>query len=858
MSILGNWGRRVWYLLNRRRFERDLEREMASHRAQLEEPHRFGSTLRLREQSADAWGWTWIDDLARDVTYGARQLRRAPGFAAVSILTLAVGIGANTAIFSVLNGELFGVPPVRDPGSLRTLESNRGTARVTYEEFLPLTRAQSIEAAACTTGATPSRIGIDEQRASALVQRVTGDYYRMLGVSMALGRPLTVADDRPDAVPVAVISDGAWRRLFASDPDVVGRQLTIGNVPFTVVGVTPRGFYATPRWRRVEITTSMQAPMTLDVPSGDPRKNDDTACQVLVRVRPEVSDKQTDAEAALLLERGAAARPAAGRSLPGRFTARLRPFGRGIDELDPRDLSREAPTLAAASFLFTAMLLIPCANIAGVMLARAVTRRREIASRLALGASRHRIVRQLLTEGLLLSTIAGLIGVALCQAVWVVMRDQFANGNGPAVVFDARVLAWSAGLCLAATIAFALAPALRATRFEISSTMRDGGTGGVASSRFSAGRMLTALQVVVASVLLIGAAVQARTMLVSMAPLAVEPERVTVIDTGAGTSGSAERYVRDALARLENVAGVARASAMIPTPQNVELCPRDPGSGESVSVTDVAPGFFATTRIPMRRGRDFRWNDEDVVVVNEALARRLSGGSDPIGRTLRMWECGERLTVVGVVADSRNAVSPGSGMMPTLYRPLFSDALETMDSVRFLVRAGGAPVSAAGLVARLKEADAAVPIDKVQTQADLLAGYMRAQRVVSALLAAVGLLAVFQAAFGIYGVLAHFVNRRTAEIGVRMVLGATSNDVLRLVVRQSLMPVVVGLIIVIGLAPLAIVILERGQFTTPLAARDQVLVLLPVLALLMAAFAAACAPAIRATRITPSIAVRAE
>src|SRR5688500_1786445 len=247
MSMIAEWARRVWHFLNRRRFERELEREMASHRAQLQEPQRFGSTLRLREQAADVWGWTWIDNLVHDIRYGARQLRQAPAFAALAILTLTLGIGANTAVFSIVNGDFFADPPVPDPPSLRTLtltddfRSNANQRNVSYDAFLSLVQARSFTSVACASGVSPGRIGIDTTTAGRPVQRVTGDYFRTLGVSMVLGRSLTAADSRPGATPAAVISNRMWHRLFGAAPDVVGRDITVDDAPVTIVGVTPPG-----------------------------------------------------------------------------------------------------------------------------------------------------------------------------------------------------------------------------------------------------------------------------------------------------------------------------------------------------------------------------------------------------------------------------------------------------------------------------------------------------------------------------------------------------------------------------------------------------------------------------------------
>jgi ABC-type antimicrobial peptide transport system permease subunit len=330
-----------------------------------------------------------------------------------------------------------------------------------------------------------------------------------------------------------------------------------------------------------------------------------------------------------------------------------------------------------------------------------------------------------------------------------------------------------------------------------------------------------------------------------------------------GTREDPASYVRRALQGIGNVPGVEVASAVGGAGLHVAIC--DPG--RAVVLNDalaniVTPGFLRSTRIPLTAGRDFQW-DERGAVINQALARRLFGDANPIGRTLRFAQCEEPLTVVGVAADSNHAVGPdfrsGNGTNPTVYLPLWSDVFNLpLRSVTFFVRAGAASVSAEALVRAVREADPSVPISPTQTQADVLARERQGRRTVLGLLAGVSLLALFQAAFGLYAVLAHFVSRRTAEIGIRSVLGASPGDLVRLVVRQSLAPVGIGLGIAVGLAPVAVSVLAKAQITPPLDAGDQIAVLMPVLALLLAAFAAACGPALRASRIAPSVAVRAD
>jgi ABC-type antimicrobial peptide transport system permease subunit len=371
------------------------------------------------------------------------------------------------------------------------------------------------------------------------------------------------------------------------------------------------------------------------------------------------------------------------------------------------------------------------------------------------------------------------------------------------------------------------------------------------------------VQVLLASVLVIGTAVQVRTFVRFMAPRGVDTERVTLIGVDLGRRDDVVPRVRRLVDQLGTIQGVEAAAAVGEAGLGSVICDESRTRGPEVVVNLTAPGFLRSIRIPLERGRDFRWDDEQAAIVNRTLARRLFGDADPIGRTLRLWDCQERLTVIGVAADSNNAVGPGfeggNGTEPTLYVPLSSGVFgNPIGAATLFVRSRTAPLAADTLIRIVREVDAAAEVGMVQTQAQLLAANRRGLQTASSLLVAVTLLAVFQAAFGLYAVLAHFVTDRTAEIGIRAVLGATPTDLVRLVVRQSLTPVGIGLGVAVGLTPVAVSVLTRARLTAPLDAWDQVAVLVPVLALLLAAFAAACGPALRATRIAPSLAVRGE
>ena len=409
--MLGRLLRRIWYLVNRRRLEQELAREMAAHRAEMGEPHRFGATLRLREQAADVWGWAWLDDLWHDLRYGVRQLRRTPGFALVAVLTLAVGIGANTTAFGIVKTVLFAELPVPEPRTLRQFEW-AGDRQFSEAAFRYLNdHASGFSSLTCVSNQARVALGRGDRDEQAQAVWVSGAFVRTFGSTTAIGRSLTPADDRAGAPPVAVISHEAWQRHFGAAVSAVGSVVTVDDSPVTIVGVLQRGFSMTVGRRPPDLTLPMAAQARQDATDGSSRER---SCRIIGRLSDERNEELTRQEGERLLRWSGLPLPLDRKppQLRDRLRLGLRTVGRGIDEMEST-LEDDLPQIAGALFLLLSVLIVPCANVAAILLARAITRRQEIVARLALGASRARLIRQLLTEGMLLSVLAGMVGLLM-------------------------------------------------------------------------------------------------------------------------------------------------------------------------------------------------------------------------------------------------------------------------------------------------------------------------------------------------------------------------------------------------------------------------------------------------------------
>jgi predicted permease len=819
----------------------------------------------------------FVEQVFMDLKVAARMLFRSPGFASVAILSLALGVGANITIFSLLDALLLKPLPGREPARLVTVYTSDFSGprygASSYPDYLDFrARGKSFEGIAAynikpllfTSGGRSRRV---------LAQLVSANFFDVLGLGASQGRTILRGEENPGPPPVAVLSDALWRSRFAADPAVVGRSIALNGKPFTVVGVGPAGFTGLVRGIGVDVFVPLATDPVL---TGDSLAQRGSRNLMLIgRLASGKSLEQARAELDVV-----AAQLHAG--YPDLWTDR-RGDPRVVSVL-PEDASRilpmvRAPISAFLGVLFAAVglvLLIACSNLASLLLARASARRREIAVRLALGARRSRLVRQLLTESLLLSVIAGAAGVVLA-----VVALRLVLAFPPPLPFslaldlqiDGRVLVFALLLSLASAVAFGLLPALGASRTDPMPALKAGGGEASRRRRVAVRDLLVVAQVAGSLVLLVGAGLCLRSLSHAQAiDPGFDPDRALVFSLDLAAQGydpgrGAALY--SALQeRLDATPGVASASFATYLPLTlggsrrfVRVVGYEPGPGEDMAIrsTFVGADYFETMRTPLVRGRGFTAQDapgtRPVVVVNEAFVRRYWPGRDGLGEKLVLgWNDGDvTLDVVGVARDGKY-LSLGEPPTPFVFYPQRQLYRSQMAVV---VRTRGEPAALAPSVQRVVHSlDPALAVYDVKTLAAHLGTALYPARAAATLLALTGVMALLLAAIGIYGILSYLVTLRTREIGVRMALGAHREDVVRLVVGRGLLLAGAGL--AIGLAA-AIAVTRFASFllygTSPL---DPVTFSSVVALLVGVALVAAWTPARRAARVEPVVALREE
>jgi predicted permease len=804
--------------------------------------------------------------LLQDFRFGLRALGRTPGFTAIAVAVLALGIGANATVFSLANAFFLRPLPVADAGAFVRVYSNRfsNTRYRTYAELRDR-NATLAELAAFQLRSFGLRVDADNEHTFGEI--VTGNYFSIIGATAARGRLLVPSDDVAGAPPVAVLSHAFWLRRFGGAPDAVGRTIALNGQPFVIVGIAPKEF------------TGILSPLTgsLWVP---------LAADAVLRPGPDLSARMARESFHL-----------AGRLKPGIDRARaqvdLDTIGRqirasqGLPDRGPAVTVYAAtmlhPEMSGAVTVFTGILLavvalvllIVCVNVANLVLARAAGRDREIAVRQSLGAGRGRLIRQLLTENLILSLGGAAAGLGL--AYWCIRFVMALPLPVPVPVtldlsLDMRVVAYTAGIAILATLAFGLVPAFTASRVDLVRALK-----GVGADSPRHGRLRSAF--------LIGQVAMSVLLLV-VAGLAIRSVRsAQAIDTGFDSTGvvagsvdletrgyseeRARQFLRSLVERLESAPGITAASAVDIVPLTLsnrttrmlrDGDPR-PAAGEApvtpqIYVNAVGPGHFKTLRIPLRGGRDFIHSDTqgapDVALVNETMARQFWPGKDAVGERLLPLDAGGRaIVVVGVVKDSKY-VTIGEEPRNFMYRPL---AQAYTPQVTLLVRGTGTPADALSAVKReVRALDDGLALFAVSTLDEAISVSLLPARIAGALLGTLGLFALLLAALGVYGVLSFLVRSRTREIGVRVAIGATPRAVVVMVVRQAMVWTATGMAIGIALAAAAARLLGSVLYgispTDPLTFGFVIVLLGSVAAL------AAVMPALRASRLDPLVALR--
>jgi predicted permease len=828
---------------------------------------RFGPVTQLREAYREQRLLPFFDTVSQDLAYAFRQLHRNPGFAAAATLTLALGIGANAAIYQVLDAVVFRSLPVREPASLVQVHllENSQPIHVSYPFYREFAARQEVLDGVFAVSDFPLRHAVLRGRGefrAVTGSIVTGNYFRVLGVAARAGRVFTDDDDRPAAPPVMVLSDAFWNREFARSPSALGQVLEINGLAGTVIGIAPPGFFgetvgAVPDlWLPMSVQPRIMPGDYLNAPSS-------SWLSMLGRLRPGVSAHQ--AQAALDPLYRALADLTATRS--GRdYRVQLRSASRGIAELEQR-FGRPLWVLAGITGL---VLLMACANLANLILGRTAARTQEIGVRISLGAGRARIARQLLTESLLLSamgTAAALI-LATIGARWLVAWASADGGWRLSLALEWRHLAFTAATAVAATCLFALAPAWTATRIDLHSALQGSCSGGRLRNRL--GRCLIVAQLAVSLTLLSAAALLAHSLWtlrhqdfgfdaghVLMADIPLEftkamMRRNTAIRQPLYDRMNALPGVRSAAVDAFGVMGSLVHTCFLSTPER----PWQPG--ESTRRIHISERYFETIGTPILAGRGIteadRTDSPKIVVLSRNAARTLFGNANPLGRFIssdKRFESKDALQVVGVAGDVRFS-NPRDPFGFVLYVPLTQDPAPV---TAVLLRAASDPAHLAPTVrAAFHEVDPALFVGAIRPLADTVEAQLGSDKLLALLSTSFGLLALSLTAVGVYGVIAYAVQRRTQEIGIRLALGAERAAVSRMMMGEVARLAIAGTLLGAAGAMAATRALRSVLFA--FAPGDYPLLAASTVLLLLIAAAAGYLPARRAARLDPISALR--
>jgi predicted permease len=900
MNSIRVWFARLIGSFNKARSDRELADEIDSHvqlhiednlrsgmtpgAARRDALIKLGATEPLKEEYRDCRGVPRLETLAQDLRYGGRALRKNPAFTITAVLTLALGIGANTAVFSFVNSILLRPLPYSDPERLVQVKEHDRTKGVDFDwasfpNFHDWKEQNHVfEKMAAYTYVLLNLTGGDQPQ-TLLGLKVSADLLPLLGTRPILGRIILPEEDQPERHHVVVLSYDLWKRAFAQSPDAIGRSLTLDDESYTVVGVMPPDFNFPPT---VPVSSMLPSrKMSFWVPLGfalNPAQRDWQMLGVVARLKPGASLASARAEMDTIAQR-----------LEQQYPVQDSGVGVHIQGLRDQVVRDVRPAILVFLAAISLVLLIACANIANLQAARSTTRQKEIAVRIAIGASRPRIVRQLLTESLLLALFGGGLGVPIALTVMKILRVMI-PGNLPRlaeVSFDARVLAYTFGISLLTGFIFGLAPALGASSLNLSQSLKGDGlrsTAGDRSSRLRSALVVT--EVALSMAVLIGAGLMFKSFLrLQQVDPGFQPDNVlTAWTTLNGTKyrqpAEAAAFYRNVLERVESLPGVEAAGAVDALPLT-SLHPGGPFSIEG-RPTDldveapfayrciVSPDYFRTMGIQLIRGRVFTETDRagalGVVMINDSAAREYWPGDDPVGNRLSFtvgntpptW-----LEIVGVAGDVRQD-GLDVRVKPTIYLPM----LQVPKGFAFLVvRAAQAQPEnqhareyprAPDLTAAIRAAIAAVdsdqPIFSVRAMSDIYGDALAGRRFNMLILAAFGTLALLLAGIGIYGLIAYAVTNRGQEIGVRVALGARPRQILTLIIRQGLSLTLAG--IAFGLGGALILARFMSSLLFQVQSSDPATLGVVALVLTSVALLASYIPARRAMRLDPAIALR--
>jgi predicted permease len=913
----GSWLRSV---SGRRRLENEMEDEVRFHlearatdlmkdgldlkeamrRARVE----FGAVASHKDGMRVSLGLRWWDEMWGDLRYGVRMLMKNPGFTAIAVGSLALAIGANTTIFSLANEIMFARLGVPHPEQLRllTVVGDRHTAvhsswgmmtpvpgggtrydSFTYPIYQQLRKEnQVLGEIFAFKESFQANVTVDGSAQSIQLELVSGNLYEQMGVRPALGRAILPSDDgAPGTGAVATISDGFWERAFGRAPDVVGKVIAVNTTPVTIVGVNPRGFTGA---KSVQSSPEIFMPLSM-IPvlraagRGGPYLSSTTTwwVQLMARTKPGVSTEEARASLDVLLN--AAVRGTMKLDKDDTMPRlRLEDGSRGLNFSGTQYAKPMYVLLALVGFV----LLLACANIANLMLARASARQREMGVRLALGAGRWRILRQVLTESLMISALGGALGLLLAYMGRTALPKLMLNAWERAdmqVPFDWRVFGFTAAVTLATGVLFGIAPAWAATRAEIGTALKEGGKTATRYRKGWSGRAIVAFQVALSTLLVVGAGLFLRTLikLNSIDP-GFRPDHLVLFDVNppskqypAPKDVALHARLEEALRAVPGVDGVTLSDIPLLSDSrarsgfNVEGIPEqkyERGEGPDSLEATVGRDFLGVMGIPVVAGRSFTQQDEEgvrqVSVVNQALAKKFFPNQNPIGKRFSMESAEAKnrqwVEIVGVCADTR--YSDLKEEPPPLHFDLYRQADE-VGGMTYIVRTQMKPEAIApSLRAAVQRIDRDLPLMDIRTQQEQIDATTQQERMFAGLTAGFGLLALALACVGVYGVMAYTVSQRTNEIGIRLALGAERGQVRGMVLRETGLVALIGVAVGVGAA------LGLGQLIKSLLyglrPADPVALICSAGLLMIVAIVAGWVPAARASRVEPMEALRHE
>jgi len=893
-------------LMRRKQFDADLKEEMRLHlelreqeqiqtglsprEARQAASRRFGNATVLKQKSHMAWGWDWLESFVHDIAYGSRAMLRSPALTTVALLSLALGIGANTAIFSLLDAVMLRSLPVRDPAKLILLGKGNisgitgdfaRTELYSYPFYRQMREENQVFSdTAAIFSMTNDVHGFVEGRTESEpmnVQLVSGTYFTTLGVRAFVGRTLNDADDNSEGDhPVAVISYAWWKRSLAQDPNVLNRKLKLGATTYNIIGVAPPEFFGT----KVGEAPDMWVPLSMvkEVPPhyGGYKDNFSESLLIMARLKPGISISEATSNVNLLFRQILLGFPDAELSQENmqkldRTKVPLTPMATGLSALR-RQFSEPLQILMAVVAL---VLLIACANIANLLLARSTSRSRELAVRQALGARRTRIIRQLITESLLLALAGGVLGVALASVANRLVLRMVSGGLDTIpldVSIDTRLLLFTLAVTIATALIFGTIPAFRGTRLQLTDTLKAGRGPQGTSGKNPLAKALVISQVALSLVLMVGAGLFLRSLVnLNNVDIGFNKENVLRLEIDSSSAGytpgeprevALNQQIEERASALPNVKAASFSAFTFHEgswSSNVVVPGMNIDEDIIVKHNVVGAGYFATMQIPLLAGRNFSSSDtstsQKVAIISEYTAKTLFPRGNPIGRHYGLGDNKPEndVTVIGVAKDVKFhdlAEEPVNlDYFPYIQHPWGFGDFE----VRYT--GGFAPVAAA-VQQTIHSIDRNLPITRVTTLDEQVARSITNQRLVAQLSAFFGLLAVFLSCIGIYGVMSYVVNRRTNEIGIRMALGARRSNMLWMVLREILILVSIGVVIGVPVTLAGDRLVSKMLFG--LRPSDPVTLVSATVILLIVAAIAGYLPARRASLMDPMVALRYE